>query len=79
MNTARRITDPKIAKPIRELCRTSHAYFRALNEAEQCETCIGPCLNIWIRPSESITGVAAEIMVQLKDVEYVRIRPVAEE
>ena len=79
MNTIRRITDPKIAKAIRGLCLTSHAYFRALNEAEQCETCIGPCLNIWIRPSESITGVAAEIMVQLKDVEYVRIRPVAEE
>ena len=78
MNTVRRITDEKIANAIRGLCLNSHAYFRALNEAARCETCIGPCLNIWIRPSESVTGVAAEVMVQLKDVEDVRIGPDAE-
>ena len=75
MNKTRRITDPRIASAILGLCLTSHAYHRALNDAEVVETCIGPCINVWIRPSESITGVACEILVKLKDVENVPIEP----
>ena len=71
MYKLRRITDPKIAMAVRGLCENSHAYYRVLEEAQQCQTSVGPCLNIWIRPSESVTGVACEVMVQMKDIEVV--------